>query len=177
MNNKVRQMTYAALLIGLAIIIPLQFGFLRIYYPPFSATVASHVPMFISMLISPMVAVVVGVGSGIGFLLAGTDPAIVARAFTHIIVGYIGALIIMKSQNYKKAALITAPVHGIAEAIAVIPFIGFNIYYLLVVVLVFSMVHHLVDSAIAYVIAKSVAKASRKNVYDTFGEYENKHAA
>lgn len=177
MNNKVKQMTYAALLIGLAIIIPIQFGFLKIYYPPFSATIASHVPMFISMFISPMVAAVVGLGSGLGFLLSGMPMPVVARALTHIIVGYIGARIISKTQSYKKAALITAPIHGLAEAIVVIPFVGFDVYYLLVVVCVFTILHHLVDSVISYTIIKSVAKARRKDVYSTFGQEVNKEAA
>ena len=57
MNIKVRQMVYAGLLIALAIIIPIQFGFLRIVIPPFTATLAAHVPMMLAMLISPFVAI------------------------------------------------------------------------------------------------------------------------
>ena len=58
MNNKVKQMVYAGLLTALAIIIPIQFSFLKIFVPPaFTATLAAHVPMMLSMLISPFVAV------------------------------------------------------------------------------------------------------------------------
>ena len=170
MNNKTKQMIYAALLTALAIIIPVQFGFLKVYLPPFSATLASHVPMFMAMLISPMVAIVVGVGSGIGFLFAGMPMPIVFRALTHVLVGYVGAKIIQKSRNYKKAAIITAPIHGLAEAIVVIPFVGFDIYQLLVVMFICGMIHHFIDSVIAYAITKAVAKAKRNNIYDTFGE-------
>lgn len=68
MNNKIKQMVYAGLLTALAIVIPIQFGFLRIVIPPyFTATLAAHVPMMLSMLISPFVAAVVGIGSTIGF--------------------------------------------------------------------------------------------------------------
>jgi niacin transporter len=67
MNIKIRQMVYAGLLTAIAIIIPIQFGFLRIIIPPFTATLAAHVPMMLAMLISPPVAAVVGIGSTIGF--------------------------------------------------------------------------------------------------------------
>jgi niacin transporter len=130
MNNKIRQMVYAGLLTAMAMIIPIQFGFLRIVIPPFTATLAAHVPMMLAMLISPPVAAVVGIGSTIGFLITGMPATVVARAATHIVVGYIGAKIIMKNQSYIKAAIITAPIHGILEAIVVIPFIGFNLYQL-----------------------------------------------
>ena len=50
MNNKIRQMVYAGLLTALAIIIPIQFGFLKIIIPPFTATLAAHVPMMLAML-------------------------------------------------------------------------------------------------------------------------------
>ena len=68
MNNRIKEMTYAGLLTALAIIIPIQFGFLKIYIPPFSATLTAHVPMMLSMFISPFAAIVVGIGSTLGFL-------------------------------------------------------------------------------------------------------------
>lgn len=90
MNNKVKQMVYAGLLTALAIIIPIQFSFLKIFVPPaFTATLAAHVPMMLSMLISPFVAVIVGIGSTLGFAITGLPIVVVARAATHIIVGYI----------------------------------------------------------------------------------------
>lgn len=175
MNDRIKQMVYAGLLTALAIIIPIQFGFLKIYIPPFSATLAAHVPMMLSMLISPFVAVVVGIGSTIGFLISGMPAPVVARAATHIIIGYIGAKIIMKNQSYVKAVAITAPIHGLLEALVVIPFIGFNIYQLLIVTAVGAILHHTADSIIAYAIVKAVAKASKKNIYNVFGNFNNKH--
>lgn len=171
MRSKTKQMVYAALLIAVAIIIPIQFSFLRIIIPPFTATLASHVPMFIAMLISPMVAIVVGIGSALGFLLSGTvDFVVVCRAATHILVGYVGAMMILKKKNYAIATAVTAPIHGIAEALVVIPFVGFNVFYLLVVVCVGTIIHHIVDSILSYVIIKGVSLASRKDIYSTFGE-------
>lgn len=177
MNNKTRQMVYAGLLIALAIIIPIQFIFLRFNFGPFTATLASHVPMMLAMLISPFVAVVVGIGSTMGFLMAGSDPVIVARAATHIVVGYVGAKIIMKNQSYIQAVTITAPLHGLLEALVVIPFFGLNIYKLLVVVAVGTIIHHAVDSIIAYVTVKAVAKARHKNIYNVFGDFKAQQLA
>lgn len=171
MNNKIKQMVYAGLLTALAIIIPIQFGFLKIIIPPFTATLAAHVPMMLSMLISPAVAIVVGIGSTIGFLISGTPAPVIARAATHIVVGYIGAKIIMKNQSYIKAAVITAPIHGLLEMIVVIPFIGFNMYQLLIVTAVGAMLHHSVDSVIAYSIVKAVAKSRKKDIYNVFGDF------
>lgn len=176
MNNKIKQMVYAGLLTALAIIIPIQFGFLRVTIPPFTATLAAHVPMMLSMLISPFVAVVVGIGSTIGFLISGTPAPVVARAATHIVVGYVGARIIMKNKNYVQVAAITAPIHGFLEALVVIPFIGFNLYQLIIVTAIGAILHHTADSAIAYVIVKAVAKASRKNIYNVFGEFKTQQA-
>ncbi len=177
MDNKIKQMAYAGLLTALAIIIPIQFGFLKIYIPPFSATLAAHVPMMLSMLISPFVAIIVGIGSTIGFLVSGTPAPVVARAATHIVVGFIGAQVIIKNKNYVKAAAVTAPIHGLLEALVVIPFVGFDVYQLLVVTAVGSILHHCIDSVIAYVIVKAVAKARNKNIYNALGEFNAEKAA
>lgn len=174
MNNKTKQMVYAGLLTALAIIIPIQFGILRIVIPPYyTATLAAHLPMMLSMLISPFVAVVVGIGSTIGFFIAGTPLPVVARAATHIIVGYTGAMIIMKNKNYIKAVAITAPLHGVLEALVTIPFVGFGpaVYISLVITLVGAILHHIADSVIAYVIVKAVAKAGKKSIYNVFGDF------
>ncbi|HHY80897.1 MAG TPA: ECF transporter S component, partial [Thermoanaerobacter sp.] len=66
---KTREITIGGLLAALSLIIPLAFGgVLGIVIPPFSATLASHVPVMLAMLISPATAVFVGVVSAIGFL-------------------------------------------------------------------------------------------------------------
>jgi niacin transporter len=156
MKTNVKKLTYAALLTALAIIIPINFGFLKIQIPPFTATLASHVPLFLSMLLGPWVAITVGLGSALGFLI--TSPAVVAaRAFMHVFLGLAGAILIKKKVSLTKVIFITAPIHGILEAIAVIPF-GFTVYKILVVIGVGSMIHHLVDGAIALVLIKALSK-------------------
>ena len=165
-REKIRKMMFAAVLIAISIIIPTQFGFLKIIIGPFTATIASHVPMFLAMLISPEVAIAVGLGSALGFFI--TSPLVIAaRAAMHVVVGYVGALIIKKDKNLKKAIAITAPIHGILEGLAVIPF-GFSVYQFVVVVAVGTMIHHFVDGAISYALANALAKARRKNLYDVF---------
>ncbi len=174
MRYKTKHLVYAALLTALAIIIPIQFGFLKVYIPPFSATLAAHVPMFIGILISPMVAVVVGIGSTLGFLLAGMPMPVVFRAATHILVGFIGAKFIEKNISYGKMSFITAIIHGGAEALVVIPFIGLDIFQLLIVTGVGGAIHHLVDSGLAYGIVNVMAKGRKKTIYTIFKSEEEK---
>lgn len=168
MNNRVRKMVLAGLLTAIAIIIPIQFGFLRVILGPFTATVGSHIPMMISMLISPMVALVVGIGSAIGFWIT-TSPVIALRALMHAPVGFIGAKIVAKDKSFKKALIITAPIHGILEAIIVM-FFGFDLSQALVVVAIGTIIHHGVDSVISYVLGTSMAKARRKDLYSAFNQ-------
>lgn len=165
-REKIRKMVFAAVLTAIAIIIPTQFGFLKITIGPFTATIASHVPMFLAMLISPAVAIFVGVGSALGFFI--TTPLVVAaRAAMHIVVGFVGALIINKDKDFKKAIVFTAPIHGILEGLIVIPF-GFSVYEFVVVVAVGTIIHHFVDGVISYALANALAKARRKNLYEVF---------
>lgn len=167
MNNRVRKMVMAALLTAIAIIIPIQFGFLRIVLGPFTATLGAHIPMMIAMLVSPMVALVVGVGSAVGFMITTGAPVVALRALMHAPVGFIGAKIVAKDKSYIKALIITAPIHGILEAIAVM-FFGFDISYILVTVAVGTIIHHGVDSLISYALSTAMAKAKRKDLYSAF---------
>lgn len=154
--KNVKKMTYAAVLTALAIVIPLAFGFLKIQLGPFTATLASHVPLFVAMLLGPASAVMVGLGSTLGFLVS-TPLVVAARAFMHTFVGLIGAILIKKGMPFKKVIAITAPIHGALEAIAVIPF-GFTLYKILVAVGIGSILHHLVDGIIAFALVKALSK-------------------
>lgn len=143
---KVKEITIGALLTALAIIIPIQFAFLKIQAGPFTATLAAHVPMFLSMLINPVVALMVGVGSALGFLLT-TSYIVAARASTHIITGFIGAALIKRGTPYLAAFAITLPIHAILEALVVIalgmPDFGW-------IVGIGTAAHHAADAAIAF---------------------------
>lgn len=167
MKIQTKRLVSTALLIAIAIVIPIQFGFLKIIVGPFTATIASHVPMFISMFISPLVAVIVGIGSGLGFAVSGMPPYVVFRAFMHIGVGYLGAKILQKNKNFKKASIYTAPLHGILEGLIVIPF-GFNFYEIIVVTAIGTIVHHFIDASIAGFICSRVSKATKKDMYVMF---------
>lgn len=156
MKSNVRKITYTALFTALAIVIPISFGFLRITAGPFTATLAAHVPLFLAMFLGPAAAVFVGVGSALGFLIT-TPLFVAARALMHAIVGFIGASLLKKGVSFKKVILITAPIHGILEAIAVIPF-GFTVYKILIAVGIGSILHHLVDGIIAVVLVKALSK-------------------
>lgn len=157
--SKIRKITYAGLLTAMAIIIPIQFSFLKIQIGPFTATIAAHVPLFLSMLFGPWVAIAVGLGSTLGFLV--TAPAVVAaRASSHIVVGFVGSLLIKRGMSFRKVVLLTAPIHGVIEALAVIPF-GFTMYKVLIVVGVGTIIHHFVDGTLSYVLVRALEKSGR----------------
>lgn len=153
----VKKLTITALLTSLAIVIPFVI-FFKVWIPPFSATLGSHTPMFISMLLGPEAAIMVGLGSALGFFL-NLGPIIGARAAMHIIVGVIGAGLIRKGMSFKKVAIITAPIHGLLEVLVVLPFVDFDAYNILLVTGVGTMLHHAVDALIAYVIINVLQKS------------------
>ena len=153
---KVKQIVTSALLTALSLLIPITFGgYLKIYIPPFSATLASHVPSMISMLIGPTAAVMVGLGSSLGFLLI-LGPHVAARAFIHVFFGLAGALLIKKGLSFEKALILTAPIHALGEALVVLPF-GFDLYTAFVVVGIGTLIHHLIDSTVSVGLAKAVS--------------------
>lgn len=163
---KARELAIGGLLTALSLLIPLVFGpYLRIIAGPFTATLASHVPLFLSILVSPMVAVMVGGASAFGFLIT-MSPVVAARAMSHIFVGLAGALVYRQGKPYYLALLVGLPIHAILEALVVIPF-GFSLYDVGVVVGVGTALHHLLDSAIAISIVKvlSLERFSLKASY------------
>lgn len=154
MNTK--KLTMTALLTGLAIIIPFAV-FFKVVIPPFTATLGSHVPMFISMILGPQAAIFVGLGSAFGFFL-NLGPLVGARALMHVIVGVIGGYLIKKGMSFNKTSIITAPIHGILEALVVMPFIGMDVYKLLVITCIGTILHHGADAFISHVIIKVLEK-------------------
>jgi len=154
---KTKEMIYGAILTSLALIIPLAFGgFLGITLPPFSATLASHVPVMIAMTISPATAFAVASGSALGFLLK-LGPVIAARASMHIVFGVTGALLYKRGMSLSKVLLIVLPIHALSEALIVIPF-GFNLYDAGIVIGVGTGLHHILDSFITLFIGTLLVK-------------------
>lgn len=155
---RTRDLVYGALLTALSLLIPIAFGsYLKVYLPPFSATLASHVPVMLAMLVSPTVAALVGIGSSIGFLIV-LGPVIAARALVHVLVGIVGALIVARNRSFLTALLVTAPIHALGEVIAVLPF-GFTSYEAWILVGVGTLLHHSADAAISLAIAFSLKMA------------------
>jgi niacin transporter len=160
--RQVRELVLGALLGALAFVIPFAFGFLKVYIPPFSATLCSHVPVMLAILFGPLAAVVAGLGSTLGFLYA--MPAfIAARASIHILWGFVGALLYRAGFKLWAALLIVLPIHFIGEALVVVPF-GFPLYipgepwykWMATVVGLGTIPHHLVDTAITLVVVAAL---------------------
>ncbi len=161
-----RKIVYGALLTALALIIPISFGgYLRIYVPPFSATLCSHVPVFLSMLLGPLTAFMVGLGSTLGFLMV-FDAVIAARAAVHILVGTVGALLIQQGRlRFETTLFAVLPIHAVGEALIVIPF-GFTLHYAGVVVGVGTALHHIMDAVIAITIYRLLVSAGSLRTAD-----------
>ncbi len=120
-----RDMVITALLIAIGIIIPIYFGFLRVILPPaFTATLLSHVPIFIAMFISPLSAAFTAIGTTIGFASSGLDPVVTARAGSHIIFALVGAFMIKKNCSLVVTGLVTALLHALFEALTVYIFLS-----------------------------------------------------
>ncbi|MHB8157799.1 MAG: ECF transporter S component [Desulfocucumaceae bacterium] len=145
---KVREIVWGGLLTSLALLIPLAFGgFLGVTIPPFSATIASHVPVMLAMTISPLVAFMVAAGSALGFFIK-LGAVVGARASMHVVYALVGAYMIKRGFAFKTALIATLPLHAISEALIVIPF-GFTLHKAGVVVGVGTAIHHGIDSIIA----------------------------
>jgi len=165
---KTRNLVYGALLTAFALVIPISFGgYLRIYIPPFSATLASHVPVLLAMLLGPFAAFFVGLGSTVGFFII-MGPVIAARAAVHIPVATLGAYM-MKSRKFSfpMTLLLVLPLHAIGEALIVIPF-GFSLYDAGVVVGVGTALHHIIDAAIAIGVFRLLLKSGALDSLDLF---------
>ncbi|SKA72842.1 niacin transporter [Clostridium sp. USBA 49] len=168
----IKKLTYTALLTAWAMIIPFVFGFMTVVIGPFTATITSHVPMFLSMFLGPQAAVITGIGSALGFFMT-KGPLVGLRALMHSFVGLMGALLIQKNVSFPKVVFFTAPVHGILEAMVVFVFValGAEVKYtgslanfLIITVLVGSILHHTVDGLISWALSKSLSKASNNKL-------------
>ncbi len=158
MRMTMRELLYGALLTALALLIPLAFqGWLQVAIPPFSATLASHLPTMLALTISPWTAALVGFGSSLGFLLT-LGPIVALRASTHILFGVVGAALYQNNRQLWPALLITLPIHTLGEALVVLPF-GFSFQQALLVIGLGTALHHLADSVITAAVYHSLTKA------------------
>lgn len=173
-NTKIKQMVIAALLCAIGIVIPMFFP--KIWIPPMSFTLASHVPVILAVFISPGVALAVALGTTIGFFFSGLPYIVVLRAVSHLAWVIIGALWLKQApamlQNMKKAAFfgfVLALIHGVSEALVVTWFyFGGQVtdayyqagYFRSVVLLVGigTVVHAMIDFTISMGIWKILSK-------------------
>lgn len=158
MRMTMKELLYGALLTALALLIPLAFqGWLQVAIPPFSATLASHLPTMLAITISPWVAALVGLGSSFGFLMT-LGPIVALRAFTHVIFGVVGAKLYQKEIPFWQILLITLPIHALSEA-AVVMLFGFSLQQAIIVIGIGTALHHVADSAITLAVFGALTKA------------------
>lgn len=154
-NRETLVLTAGALLLAVSFLIPsLLGGVVTLPIGPFTATPASHVPTFLSVLLGPAAAGIVGFGSAVGFFIK-LGPIVGMRAATHIPVGIAGAWLVRKGLRFPLALLAIAPLHAGMEALIVLAF-GFSLRDAGVVVGLGTVIHHLIDSAIAVLIWRVV---------------------
>lgn len=194
-KNKVRQLTIAALLIAMGIIIPMVMP--RITIGPASFTLASHVPLFIAMFFSPWMAIMVGLGTGLGFFLSAT-PVIALRALSHLLFAVIGALILQKyptivltkhkivllNWRFQVFNLLIALIHSTAELGVVSIFYKMGnlpetyysqgyMYSIFLLMGIGGIIHSLIDYDIAYVVASTLSKQFAIPVFQKAKQIEN----
>jgi len=157
---KTKDLAIGGLLAAVSVMIPLLFAGtpLSVNIPPFSATIASHVPVMLAMAISPTVAVFVGIGSAIGFAMR-LPMVIAARALMHAIFGGVGAYAYKKGMPFWMVFAITMPLHGLLEALVVLPF-GFSLSQAFIVTGLGTMMHHVVDAMISFAVYQMLLKFS-----------------
>lgn len=161
---RTHELAVGAVLTALALAIPLYLRgtFLQLVVGPFTATLASHVPSMLAVFVSPFVAALVGVGSTLGFL-ATLGPVVAGRAFTHVLFGVAGALLIRRGWSGAWALLAVLPIHAVGEGIVVwaaflldLPGAG---RVAPVMAGLGSAVHHLLDMAITLVLLRLLLRA------------------
>jgi len=156
---KIKNLIMGGLLTALAIILPIFPGsYFRVVIPPFTATLASHVPVMLAMFINPTLAVVTALGSAVGFGFATGNIVVAFRAAMHIFFGFAGAKMVEKGYPVYAIILVTMFIHGISEALIVLPF-GFDLKSAGVIVGVGTMLHHIADSLISLAVYGSLVKA------------------
>ncbi len=167
MRNKTKEITLTALLTALAIVIPLIMP-VKVVMPPFTATLASHTPLIIAMFVSPLAAAFAAIGSAIGFFFA-MSPIVAVRAATHVCFTVAGAYMIRKKMKPVWTILVTLVLHSLSDMLTVYLAADFfhmsallkgnTMGYVQAWIGIGTSVHHLVDFAIALLIAKPLSKA------------------
>ncbi len=159
-----KDISIAALLTALALLIPMFMPFKLVLEPVFSATFAAHVPGILSMFVGPFAVVGTALGSAIGFMTL--SPWVAARAFVHFIFGLVGYKMIKKQYNIFFIVLVTGILHAASEMVVgliSLPFVvapaNGILFYILVTVGCGTFIHHCIDFAISLVILAALKSA------------------
>lgn len=172
MKLKTKDIVIAALLTSMSILIPNIFP--SIPLGPFTATFASHLPVVVSMFVSPTVALITSIGSVLGFTVKFISmPWVIARAAMHIPFAILGAYMIKKNRNVAFTIFLTMLAHSVLEVVAVLPFLNImpqtpktleiagmavSLTWVMVI-LIGTMIHHLIDFAIAMLVVPFLRKS------------------
>ena len=160
MKIKTKDLVATALLTTIAIIIPLLVP-IKVVIPPFSATLASHVPLMLAMFINPAAALFVALGSALGFLFA-LGPIVAARAAMHVFFVVAGSYMLKRRCNIFFVAFVTLLLHTLSDMFIVyVLFEAFGqtailkentMQYAQYVIAAGTSLHHIMDFLIAMVI-------------------------
>ncbi|MGI5894391.1 MAG: hypothetical protein ACOX6P_07320 [Candidatus Merdivicinus sp.] len=174
-NAQLQKLVIAALLCAIGILIPIVSP-IKIRLDPMSFTLASHVAVLVAMFVSPAVAIAVELGTTVGFIFAAFPPVVVLRALVQIFFVVIGAYWLQRKPETLNHfgsmsiwVLVTGVIHGAAEAVVSTWFyFGGNIdqskgFFTTIILLVGvgTLVHHIVDFIISYIIWRPVSKVIR----------------
>lgn len=167
MNKKTRELTLAALLTALSLLITYSPIKLNLIF--FTLTPGAHVPTMLAAFTSPWVVIMTVIGSCIGFLTALPAPSsilVAIRAATHLIFALWGIRKIKEGKmNMFLVILITALLHATAEGIAVFfltpVIINVDTTALTAAAIAFfgTFTHHFIDCAITAPILAALSKA------------------
>ncbi|MGI6031594.1 MAG: hypothetical protein ACOX7F_08850 [Eubacteriales bacterium] len=174
--NKTHQLVICGILVALGTLIPMVMP-VRIPFGPYTATLASHVPILLAAFLSMPITIGTAIGTTLGFILGGFAPVVVWRAASHIFFALFMALLFQKlgTRSFGKVLLIAlagSVIHAIAEvAVIAVDFsiagVGqqvvngqsYTIQLFLAVTFLGTIAHHCMDFAIAWVVQQALTRA------------------
>lgn len=166
-----KDISIAALLTALALLIPMFMPIKLVLEPIFSATFASHVPGILAMFTGPFAVIGTAIGSALGFFSLG--PWVSARAIMHLVFGLVGYNMLKKNYNIFLVLFLTGLIHAASEMLVGLISIPFVVtpakgvlFHILVTVGLGTFIHHIIDFAISLVIfgALKSAKLLKLNI-------------
>lgn len=169
-NKTIQKMTISALLMSIALLIPM-ISPIKIMIEPASFTLGSHIAIMIAMMISPSVALAVELGATLGFFIAGFPIVVVLRAFSQVLFVASGAYILQHKPDLFKNVfkmilfiMFTGLIHALCEVGVSLPFyLGSDsntlLYNVFGLVGVGTFVHHCIDYTLSILVWKVLIRS------------------